>query len=307
MKSLGLVFLSILCLATACERQKNEDPKESFKGGVQTSPTGNEESKPLVLSERAYYSYVDPVTKLNTHMVYDGSNSEDAILCRSFLDELEAGKTDLIESIPASETSRHEVLRGCARENKMGNGLMLVARASLSVSRKLELFKLLVEKYKFPTGLASHVNSYDEGFKAPVDSYSVLNVVAENDELLPLTEYLISQKALNTYIAYPFGYNNGPEGDWCRPPLVLATFVNPFLRYSSPSFSPRETLQIKTFKILMENRYTYASAPMNIWDCTGEHRYETVLSYLERIKSNPSTKMENLDEAIRICKSALAH
>lgn len=302
MKSLILI-LTLMAVSTACQPQKSANDKNTLESNVRTNSSEKTRYETPPSSGRAYYRFVDPITKLETNMIYDGEDSEGAKLCQHFLNELEEGKTDFIESISQSETEKHQVLRGCARQNKTGNGLMLVARSSQSVSRKLEIFKLLIEKYKFPIGLASHANSYEEGSSARVDSYSVLNVVSESDDLLPLTEYLISKGALNTHISYPFGYNNGPEGDWCKTPLVAATILRPFLNSSQPFYHPRETLQIKTFKLLLEKKYTYSWEQMHIWDCTGQHRYESVLSFLERLKADKYVKMENLDEAIQICKT----
>ena len=306
MKSLCLFTIVVLCLTTACQNQKSDPVNEPAPSAAQSSAGVKKEFVPLPPSGPAYGSYKDPIAKLKTFMVYDGNTSKREILCKSFLDELELGKTDLIENTPSSDTQSHEVLRGCTRANKTGNALMLVARSAVPVSKKLEIFKLLVGKYKFPTGFASHANTYEEMGRARVDSYSVLNVVAESDELLPLTEYLISQKALVTPIAFGFGYNNGSEGDWCKVSLSLAPLMYSFLRGAYPSFALKPQLQLKTFKLLVESYYIYPNEATGMWNCTGKNRFESVLTFLERQKAQGYETFENLDETIAYIKSKSA-
>jgi hypothetical protein len=242
----------------------------------------------------------DTVTSNKTWLIYGYEGSPERALCQAFLTELEKGKTDLIENLPLVEKQKHQILRGCTKGILGGNALMVVARASYPISRKLEIFKLLIGKYRFPTNLRSH-NSGGFDDKDPNGHYSVFNVTVATDDLLPLTEYLVAQNAVGTTISYPFGYNGAR--DWCRTPLILGTLVPNELGSQGPVFSLRDTIQIKTFKLLVEKNYASALTPTNNADCTGQYPRESVLSLLERIRDWNYRHVNNLDEAIEFLKN----
>ncbi len=240
--------------------------------------------------------------KLKTTLHSDQTSTPDGNLCKAFLDELQVGKTDLIEAIPVTDTAKHQILRGCIRINLTGNALMVVAGSSISMQRKLEIFKLLVDTYHFPTSLVSHIAPDPFDKKTPLGDYSVLNITVGSDDYYPLTEFLTARNARATVIGYPFGYNNGPSGDWCTVPLVMQTISEPYLGAHYPSFAPRNIFPINTFKLLNERNYA-RNQQTGEWNCTGQHQYETILELFKRIKKDSYVSVKNLDEAIILLES----
>lgn len=269
----------------------------NHKANAQTSPL----SYPP--SGRADFEYIDYANgKLKTTIYSDQAPTPEGSLCKAFLDELENGKTDLIVGIPVSEMNKHQLLRGCIRGNRTGNALMVVVRSSVSMVRKLEIFKLLVSTYHFPTSLVSHGvgDPYDNPL--PLGDYSVMNMIVGSDEFYPLTEFLTAQNSKSTMISYPFGYNNGPSGDWCTVPLIMQTINEPHLGAHYPTYYARDIFPIRTFKLLNERNYA-RNQQTGEWNCTGQNQYESFLEYIKRIKKNPYLNVKNLDEAIQILES----